>query len=404
MGRGSHMRETVWKEMPEIDIVYRSSPYSCVQVGDKTYPKAFVVEHDDKEMMDTALRWGRMYGSSPKVVTTKNEGFAMRLAQAATASSQSGKLAFWMCAFERDDIEPFATGINAELLFLVLTQSTFVDGSLHGEKVIFARRDGQLGALHEHMPAYREYRESLDRRDAMKRGKTSKWVPGNMYETLTCHDVMMGEMVMPLWRSGDTAYKLDFGAKPKKIYGPRNHRGGVWALGRWFECGDAPDELDDFEACLAQGIQRPHDKCPSRSCTGPAPFSSANHGERVVTALEKICLLACPGQQRAEHFAEEHEGRVMSVAIACLALCELDPQRGIACLDRLDETIRAMPRPTARMRWDKGARRWNKDAYDLAHDGTTEHFASEAAVALRVSELTQQHYGNAGNASGNAQP
>ena len=186
---------TNWNFSPEIQIVY--SVYGSISHNGKTYPKAYIVKKDDKKSLDSAVAWAtesRYYKTTvvPKIVETTNEGFSMQIAAAPGNSSQSGKLAFWMCCFEKPGVEPFATGINSELLALVILQSVLDHGKLN-ETVCFARNSSQLGVLHTNMPEYTQMQNDMNAKAQMKaKKKTKNWRTGYTYSTATQSDIMMG--------------------------------------------------------------------------------------------------------------------------------------------------------------------------------------------------------------------
>lgn len=390
----------VWKELPEIDIVYHHNPDNCIEVDGISYPKAYIVGHGDKKAMESARSWAFGWGyhengPSLKVVTTQNDGFAIRIAKAADNSFNSGKLSFWMCVFEKDGVEPFATGINSELLCLLITQSTLVNGCIQGEKVFFARCNGQLGILHEHMHAYQEYKKVIDRKKSVATGKTTKWQLGNVYGTVTRRDVMMGNLVMPLKRvkqfdifQRTTIYTLDFNSKPMKIFGSEETGQRTYSLGLSLENGDGPDKLDAFEACLAEGLQNPQDKCPSRHCEGPAAFATDSHEQKLITALDKICTLTRTRLQmkvqRSDTIFYDITNWVRLTAFH-LALCELSRECGLDALDKLEEAIQRYIADTEPTRFFP---------CELVHDGITEQFEDMFAVIARIVELARAHYGS----------
>ena len=52
---------------------------------------------------------------------------------------------------EKNGIKPFAVGINADILCDLILETVMNKGKTD-EKVFFARKNGQLGVLHENMP------------------------------------------------------------------------------------------------------------------------------------------------------------------------------------------------------------------------------------------------------------
>ena len=392
------MDNTTWKAIGDIDIVYHTASYNNVELDSVTYPKAYVVTHGDEKMMQSALSWATTRGNTPKIVTTTNEGFGVRIAQAADSSFQSGKLAFWMCVFEKDGIEPFATGINSDLLCLFITQSTLVNGRLENDKAFFARHNGQLGILHKQMPAYQDYQAARARRDLMSSNKTTKWVPGNIYATLKRSDVMIGDMVMPLivkasrQRRRNTyayapavkeTYQLDFDAKPVKMYGHAPSDGHIYSCGVTVEIGEGPDKFDDFEATLEKAmlgnILKPHTTCPSRRCEGPAPFADKICRQGTAEALAKICSI---------HLArlagtDSSTNSWVRLVQYDLTLCELSPELGVKALKDLDA---AMPKR------ERSYEKRSDDLFELEQGSTTTTFTDRLDMMRHIIKIARQHY------------
>ena len=389
------MTDMIWKELTDIDIVYHTDTGNTIKVDGTAYPKAYVVGHDDKQMMDVALSWAQTWRSSdPKIVTTKNDGFTFRIAKAANSSYRSGKLSFWMCVFEKEGIEPFVAGINSDLLYLLIMQSTLVRGSLGNTKVFFARCNGQLGVLHEQMDAYREFQEVRDKRKSLAQGKTTKWQVGYVYDTLTRRDVMLGEMVMPLQSVPKEAYayKLDFDAKPMKLFAPEDScMRNTYAMGMRIPHGDGPDQLDDFETCLMDALHSPQRKCPSRHCDGPASFDVDNYVQRRISTLKKVCAMA---RDHVSPTSGEDECWI-DIAAHHIMLCEASPQIGLDALDKLEVIVDASAKRAkstmANMTPFTRPMRLHC-RYKMIHDGRTEEFAFQLDVARRCIELARAHY------------
>ena len=95
----------------------------------------------------TTTRWvnNKSITIEPLVIHTKNNGFKLSLDSSAGGSSQGGKLAFWMCKIEKDDICG-RIGINQEELNQLFKESTFINGVCQQE-VCFYRIGGQVGAV-----------------------------------------------------------------------------------------------------------------------------------------------------------------------------------------------------------------------------------------------------------------
>jgi len=211
-----------WKSLKSVDIVYADN--DTVEFKGVKYPKAYIVESGNKRSLESAIRWATRWSNSaadPKIVTTQNDGFTMQIVEAAGGSSQGGRLSFWMCLFEKDDVPAFATGINTDLLNILILQTTLVNGAVQGEKVFFARNNGQLGVLHSGMPEYEAFCEDVQTREQnAKAKKTTNWKVGYVYTTTREKSVMLGKVrhLFYLDETCDT-WVLDFQAKTSVFYG-----------------------------------------------------------------------------------------------------------------------------------------------------------------------------------------
>ena len=215
-----------WKQLDKIDIVY--SVNSTVEHKGKTYKKAYIVESGNtkahEKSLTSAKTWACGYSRDklePTIVQTENKDFSFQIISAAGKSwSQGGKLSFWMCIVEKKGIEPFAVGINADILCDLILESTMYNGGTK-EKVFFARKNGQLGVLHENMPSYKELLKDQEIKKNINKGKTSKWKIGYSYKTLTQEDIMYGyfKPIVSTNRKDDyILYTLDFNTKFRPYY------------------------------------------------------------------------------------------------------------------------------------------------------------------------------------------
>lgn len=178
-----------WKSLDKLKIVINA--HATTMYNGKEYRKAYIVESGNTSQLDAAMRWAKWQDLAPTVIETDNSGFSLQLAKAADGSSQGGRLSFWMCIISKDGMEPVAVGLNSDLLIDVLLQSTFVNGKCN-EKVVFARKGGQLGVLHEKMTQYKDLKDDIAKRKNINRGKTKKWQVGKVYSTITQSDVYLG--------------------------------------------------------------------------------------------------------------------------------------------------------------------------------------------------------------------
>lgn len=200
------MEYSGWKQINKVKIVYSTQEnWHDVEFNGKKYKKAYIVESGTtntcQKSLASAIHWAESYDWSdgkkgnylePTIVETDNRDFSFQIISAADNSwSQGGKLSFWMCLMEKSGIEPFAVGINSDLLADLILESTVYKGAVK-EKVFFARKNGQLGVLHEAMPSYQTLLKDQQLKKNITKGKTSKWKIGYEYNTLTQSDTMFG--------------------------------------------------------------------------------------------------------------------------------------------------------------------------------------------------------------------
>lgn len=170
-----------WKLMDEVTVAIRKEENYGGFSG-------YVVESTNKEAVESAISWAeytpydretREYlpKVDPDVHTFKNEGFTATILDSAGGSSQGGRLSFWSCKVEKDGVE-FVIGVNDAILADLIRSSTIIDGVVQ-EKVMFARRSGQPGLVHEKMKSYKEALADTEKRDSIKAAKkTTKWELG----------------------------------------------------------------------------------------------------------------------------------------------------------------------------------------------------------------------------------
>lgn len=188
-----------WKMMDKVDVAIKTSP-------DKSYYgrtfDGYVAEHGDKKALESARDWAREreWNSEkkeydkvyePKVHTFDNHGFTVKILKSAGGSSQGGRLSFLACEIEKDGIK-FVIGVNDDLLVDLIKNSTIIKGVIQ-EKVMFVRKAGRPGFIHEGMEAYEEANADMKLKADMKKAKkTSKWEVGGIYSTLTNVSVCIG--------------------------------------------------------------------------------------------------------------------------------------------------------------------------------------------------------------------
>lgn len=186
-----------WKLMDEVTVAIRKEENYGGFSG-------YVVESTNKEAVESAISWAeytpydretREYlpKVDPDVHTFKNEGFTATILDSAGGSSQGGRLSFWSCKVEKDGVE-FVIGVNDAILADLIRSSTIIDGVVQ-DKVMFARRSGQPGLVHEKMKSYKEALADTEKRASIKSAKkTTKWEIGGVYSSITQSDICLGEV------------------------------------------------------------------------------------------------------------------------------------------------------------------------------------------------------------------
>lgn len=163
----------------------------------------YIFEAGDEKSKENATEWARRYDNrydkdkvivhEPNVHIFDNEGFTVTILDSAGGSSQGGRLSFWKCRVEKDGVE-FVVGVNDAILADLIRNSDIEKGTVK-QKLMFARRGGQPGFIHERMEAYTEATADMKKKAEMKTAKkTSKWELGGVYSTLTQADICLGEV------------------------------------------------------------------------------------------------------------------------------------------------------------------------------------------------------------------
>ena len=178
----------------------------AVRTGDNSYRgfTGYIVPHGDKEALEKAKDWARnreydrekgkyTITHEPDVHTFENEGFTAKILQSAGGSSQGGRLSFWACEVEKDGIK-FTIGVNDAVLADLIRSSDMSNG-LVKQKVMFARKAGQPGLIHEGMQSYQDATADMAHKATMKAAKkTSKWEIGGVYSSITQTAICLGEV------------------------------------------------------------------------------------------------------------------------------------------------------------------------------------------------------------------
>ena len=159
----------------------------------------YVSDANNKNTLKTGENWATTHRwvnnksvtIEPLIIHTKNNGFKLSLDSSADGSSQGGKLSFWMCKIEKDDICG-RIGINQEELNQLFKESTFINGVCQ-QDVCFYRIGGQVGACVVGGERYKEFYDIKDKDTQLfKAKKTTKWELGRVYKSKTIESVWVG--------------------------------------------------------------------------------------------------------------------------------------------------------------------------------------------------------------------
>ena len=120
--------------------------------------------------LDNALNWAKYTDSKwidgkwtiiaeyeGVVHTYKNGEFTISLYDSADRSSQGGKLSFWNCTIHAPDGKDFIIGINSDLLFKLMMNSTIVNGDIK-EKVWLGKEKNNTGVYFDYMEDFKQAR------------------------------------------------------------------------------------------------------------------------------------------------------------------------------------------------------------------------------------------------------
>lgn len=276
-----------WKMMDKVGVAVCSKKPETWR-GKEQFD-GFIFEAEDKNSRETAEEWARRYDDrydstketivyEPNVHIFENKGFTVTILDSAGGSSQGGRLSFWKCKVEKDGVE-FIVGVNDAILADVIRNSDMEKGKIK-QGLMFARRGGQPGFIHEGMEAYEEATADMKHKADMKSmKKTSKWDIGGIYSSITLTDVCIGEMwdyyeeyvdqTNNGWY-GRTEKKLRKAEKPKKVL--------AWISVSNYRHKETPDSFTKLlEAELNSGyVYFYAGKPPSRAKTGQLEVTDAD--------------------------------------------------------------------------------------------------------------------------------
>ncbi len=190
-----------WVLMDKVTVAIRQR-----EISENKYDfTGFIVPANDEKALETAKDWARITeydhekkkykkAIEPGVYTFENKGFKATILDSAGGSSQGGRLSFWRCLVEKDGVK-FTMGVNDAILADLIKNSDIKKGVIK-EELMFARKGGQPGLIHEGMAAYGDATADMKHKANMKAmKKTSKWEIGGVYSSITMTDICLG----PVW-------------------------------------------------------------------------------------------------------------------------------------------------------------------------------------------------------------
>lgn len=218
-----------WSVPEQITVVESTSNWSKVELEDGTsIPKAYIVFGDNKKALENARSWAGDGATEHIIPNTAN--FTLELLMSAERSSQGGKLSFWNCRIGNTDYNlDVSVGINAEILCLLLRETTFVKGICQ-ENVVFVRKGSELGVVGKDTPTHKLALASQSNKNNISKGKTTKWERGYKYETQNNSDIWIGDGYKPLtiigqeiWNPEELKFDLSNLRKPLHLLIESNH-------------------------------------------------------------------------------------------------------------------------------------------------------------------------------------
>lgn len=196
------MAYNYWKMMDKVGVAVCSEKQETWH-GVETFD-GYIFEVGDESARESAVKWATRYENrydkdketieiEPVVHEFDNEGFTVTILDSAGDSSQGGRLSFWKCKVEKDGVE-FIVGVNDAILADLIRNSDMEKGKVK-QGLMFVRKGGQPGFIHEGMDAYAEAVKDKNHKEAMKKAKkTKKWEAGGVYQTITQTDVCFCEV------------------------------------------------------------------------------------------------------------------------------------------------------------------------------------------------------------------
>lgn len=242
----------------EIIIVEKTYPYQSWityrEVKGQGMHQGYVVDANNKKMLETAKYWAQYHTKSGELVSGvehkyKNGQFEIALCDSADNSSQSGKLSFWNCIVTCPDGKEFLIGINADILLELLLKNTFIDGKCKN-KVWLGRIGGnRVGAFTENMELYKQAQKDEAKRKEVTKANTN-YKPGDIVKTLTEKEIYLGTMY-EYYRFEENSYRGNYYIivykKPKLVHAYRPY---------YHYCFDEKETLSSYFEVKTNKVKR----------------------------------------------------------------------------------------------------------------------------------------------------
>lgn len=164
------------------------------------FRQAFIVDPSNRDNLNRAREWAREYRYeifdqrtelAGEEVYIDNKDFKLTLLECASTSSQGGKLSFWNCLIEKDNIKAII-GIEQNNLLSMLKQSHLVNGTVQ-ESLSLVKTAGTGGVVHQGMSEWQNSKQVLSKSKGPIK-KTTKWELGKSYATLTLENLYMCDL------------------------------------------------------------------------------------------------------------------------------------------------------------------------------------------------------------------
>jgi gamma-glutamylcyclotransferase (GGCT)/AIG2-like uncharacterized protein YtfP len=196
--------------------------YEKVIIVEKENGQAYVVEPENKKMLENARKWavtnhndgrGNYTQTVGKEYSYENKGFKLTLHSAAEYSWGQGKLSFWNCTITTPDNKEFLIGVNADLLLDLLKMSTFINGVCQ-EDLCFVRKSGRVGLVNIDSELYNK---ALEDNNTRTQSKTLNYKAGDIVKKAipNSEEAYLGEVYQMYDISN---HYITLFKKPKKVH------------------------------------------------------------------------------------------------------------------------------------------------------------------------------------------